>query len=538
MKDPASRPSAVQLLEHHPFITRAPGSDVIKSLVGECMPEIDKYREIEARMANKIAMGDQREYSDSENSLSRSGSISRSWHENVMRSVSSISDLRNAVGAGRVSQGAGSSLGGFGRAMRWERELSRSDFGRDRIIREREWAQELSQRRTQRSRSPSFSGSANGYPASVHWQQYGGMGRNSFGEPSGSTPTGRHRDLAASGSCAHSAGRLRTASSNGPNVAAPIFDGDLPAGYDGGLGSLPPPDFKTSSNPDGSSRGRHSLYRHVSDPQGSVHSETQPSFYADDDEDGVSFEEHEYDDSHETITFDPLQSAAQAVPLSRPTSAKSDDGGGTETPRASDDTLPAAALPPTPIMQPKGGSGITAPSHTSADASLDPLDKAATMLNNIPASAAYDTAGRQVVHLTPANSPRATSPDTAAAIGQEAAAHVPPVVVTIEEENPNNPHRCTTSPCEVALPPGATHTRTARAHAPAPVDPAAGAADPSTPASSSPISAIPIEGAAGDSSDEYAREERNEGGTRAIGGGAAPSTAAKSLKWSSQRGSA
>ena len=51
VKDPDKRPTAAQLLQSHKFITRVAknSSDIIKSLVSECMNEIDEYREQEAR---------------------------------------------------------------------------------------------------------------------------------------------------------------------------------------------------------------------------------------------------------------------------------------------------------------------------------------------------------------------------------------------------------------------------------------------------------------------------------------------------------
>jgi len=179
-KDPEKRPSARRLLDSHPFLKRAAGPELIKQLVADCMPEIDKYREIEARMANKIAFGGTRgaslggDYSDSEYSVSQSQhSISRSWHDGVggahMRATQSISDMRQltsgslnrtqTMGATAGSQIAYASM----LASRWERELSRSERDRDRQRREREWDIELSQRGrggagvddSQRSRSPS-----------------------------------------------------------------------------------------------------------------------------------------------------------------------------------------------------------------------------------------------------------------------------------------------------------------------------------------------------------------------------------------------
>lgn len=50
-KEPSKRPTAEQLLKTHPFILKAKGKKVIQELVDECLPEIDEYREQEAKEA-------------------------------------------------------------------------------------------------------------------------------------------------------------------------------------------------------------------------------------------------------------------------------------------------------------------------------------------------------------------------------------------------------------------------------------------------------------------------------------------------------
>ena len=47
-KNPDKRPSASELLQVHPFLTRAKGKHVIAALVDQCLPEIEEYREQEA----------------------------------------------------------------------------------------------------------------------------------------------------------------------------------------------------------------------------------------------------------------------------------------------------------------------------------------------------------------------------------------------------------------------------------------------------------------------------------------------------------
>lgn len=181
-KDPAQRPSAAQL-QSHPFVHNMlpHAAAIIKQLVIECMPEIDKYREIEARMANKVAFGTRGRGggggdSDSEYSVSRSlSSFSRSYdytyNNSGMRSARSISDLKNLASSqnGRTGGGGGGMNSLNNRTARWERELSRSERDRERTRREREWELELSQRRdneySQRSHSPSFS-------TSMYWTSH------------------------------------------------------------------------------------------------------------------------------------------------------------------------------------------------------------------------------------------------------------------------------------------------------------------------------------------------------------------------------
>lgn len=183
-KDPNARPSALQL-QGHPFVRSALATApaIIKQLVLDSMPDIDKYREIEARMANKVAFGSRNRRggdgdSESEYSVSRSrSSLSRSIeysygpsygpssqynHGNTnanLRSVKSFSDMRSGGG------GSQNSFRVNPVTSRWEKELSRSERDRDRIRREREWELELSRRDadySQRSHSPSFSTSSMG----------------------------------------------------------------------------------------------------------------------------------------------------------------------------------------------------------------------------------------------------------------------------------------------------------------------------------------------------------------------------------------
>jgi serine/threonine kinase 3 len=55
VKDPAKRPSATDLIQSHPFITKAKNKQIIAQLVDECMGEIDEYRAQEAaEAANKV----------------------------------------------------------------------------------------------------------------------------------------------------------------------------------------------------------------------------------------------------------------------------------------------------------------------------------------------------------------------------------------------------------------------------------------------------------------------------------------------------
>jgi len=53
VKNPANRPTAADLLEHHPFIKKAKTRATIAALVDECMQEIDEYREQEAKEAEE-----------------------------------------------------------------------------------------------------------------------------------------------------------------------------------------------------------------------------------------------------------------------------------------------------------------------------------------------------------------------------------------------------------------------------------------------------------------------------------------------------
>lgn len=58
-KDPHARPSAMELLRTHPFVTGKPFDEyrtILRDLVNECMPAIERYREIESRMANKVKL--------------------------------------------------------------------------------------------------------------------------------------------------------------------------------------------------------------------------------------------------------------------------------------------------------------------------------------------------------------------------------------------------------------------------------------------------------------------------------------------------
>jgi serine/threonine protein kinase len=51
-KDPAKRPSAETLLKSSAFITKAKSKKIIADLVDQCLPEIDEYREQEAKEAD------------------------------------------------------------------------------------------------------------------------------------------------------------------------------------------------------------------------------------------------------------------------------------------------------------------------------------------------------------------------------------------------------------------------------------------------------------------------------------------------------
>jgi len=53
VKNPANRPTAADLLEHHPFIKKAKTRGTIAALVDNCMQEIDEYREQEAKEAEE-----------------------------------------------------------------------------------------------------------------------------------------------------------------------------------------------------------------------------------------------------------------------------------------------------------------------------------------------------------------------------------------------------------------------------------------------------------------------------------------------------
>lgn len=53
VKKPDERPSATELLDNHPFITKCKGRGVITELVDECMDDIDEYREQEAMEAQE-----------------------------------------------------------------------------------------------------------------------------------------------------------------------------------------------------------------------------------------------------------------------------------------------------------------------------------------------------------------------------------------------------------------------------------------------------------------------------------------------------